>query len=127
MVNSGGGTADLTGVQCTPNTVHWTYDTYMLSKSTASQLVKVGGDKWFFIVADYVFGQQLERDAAQLRDRERRQSAGPRRLPVPRDHRFLLVSAAGKASGANVIGFASAGNDTVNGVKQAHEFGLKGP
>ena len=62
-VNTGAATADLTGSQCTPVTVHWSYDTYMLSRSTATQLVKLGGDKWFFITADYVFGQQLERDA----------------------------------------------------------------
>jgi branched-chain amino acid transport system substrate-binding protein len=124
MVNSGGGTADLTGVQCTPNTVHWTYDTYMLSKSTASQLVKVGGDKWFFIVADYVFGQQLERDAAHFVTVNGGKVLGRAAYPFPETTDFSSYLLQAKASGANVIGFASAGNDTVNGVKQAHEFGL---
>jgi branched-chain amino acid transport system substrate-binding protein len=124
MVNSGGGTADLTGTQCTPNTVHWTYDTYMLAKSTASQLVKVGGDKWFFIVADYVFGQQLERDAARFVLASGGKVLGRAAYPFPDTTDFSSYLVQAKASGANVIGFASAGNDTVNGVKQAHEFGL---
>src|SRR4051794_36146239 len=124
MVNSGGGTADLTGIQCTPNTVHWIYDTYMLSKSTASQLVRSGGDKWFFIVADYVFGQQLERDAAQFVVANGGKVLGRAPYPFPETTDFSSYLVQAKASGANVIGFASAGNDTVNGVKQAHEFGL---
>ncbi|GAC1488995.1 MAG: ABC transporter substrate-binding protein [Acetobacteraceae bacterium] len=124
MVNSGGGTADLTGTQCTPNTVHWTYDTYMLSRSTASQLVKAGGDKWFFIVADYVFGQQLERDAASFVVRSGGKVMGRAAYPFPSTTDFSSYLLQAQASGANVIGFASAGTDTVNGVKQAHEFGL---
>ena len=123
-LNSGGGTADLTGVQCTPNTVHWTYDTYMLSRSTATQLVKRGGDKWFFIVADYVFGQQLERDAAAFVRSSGGTVMGRAAYPFPDTTDFSSYLLQAQASGANVIGFASAGNDTVNGVKQAHEFGL---
>jgi len=123
-LNSGGGTADLTGVQCTPNTVHWTYDTYMLSRSTATQLVKRGGDKWFFIVADYVFGQQLERDAAAFVKSSGGTVMGRAAYPFPETTDFSSYLLQAQASGANVIGFASAGNDTVNGVKQAHEFGL---
>ncbi len=124
MVNSGGGTADLTGVACTPNTVHWTYDTFMLSRSTASQLVKAGGDKWFFITADYVFGQQLERDAARFVVASGGKVMGRAAYPFPETTDFSSYLLQAQASGANVIGFASAGNDTVNGVKQAHEFGL---
>ena len=60
FLNSGAATSDLTGAQCTPNTIHWTYDTYMLANSTAGAMVKAGGDSWYFITADYVFGQQLE-------------------------------------------------------------------
>ncbi len=123
-VNSGGGTADLTGTQCTPNTVHWTYDTYMLARSTASQLVKLGGDKWFFITADYVFGQQLERDAAAFVKSSGGTVVGRAAYPFPQTTDFSSYLLQAQASGANVIGFASAGNDTVNGVKQAHEFGL---
>ena len=123
-VNSGGGTADLTGVQCTPNTVHWTYDTYMLAKSTASQLVARGGTKWFFITADYVFGQQLERDAAAVVRASGGTVMGRAAYPFPGTTDFSSYLLQAQASGADVIGFASAGNDTVNGVKQAHEFGL---
>ena len=123
-LNSGGGTADLTGVQCTPNTVHWTYDTYMLARSTATQLVKRGGDKWFFIVADYVFGQQLERDAAAFVRSSGGTVMGRAAYPFPETTDFSSYLLQAQASGANVIGFACAGNDTVNGVKQAHEFGL---
>ncbi len=124
-VNSGGGTADLTGIQCTPNTVHWTYDTYMLSRSTASQLVKLGGRKWFFITADYVFGQQLERDAAAFVVANGGTVVGRAAYPFPDTTDFSSYLLQAQASGADVIGFASAGNDTVNGVKQAHEFGLQ--
>ena len=124
MVNSGGGTADLTGTQCTPNTVHWTYDTYMLSRSTATQLVKLGGDKWFFITADYVFGQQLERDCAAFVKASGGTVVGRAAYPFPDTTDFSSYILQAQASGANVIGFASAGNDTVNCVKQAHEFGL---
>ena len=123
-VNSGGGTADLTGIQCTPNTVHWTYDTYMLSRSTASQLVKLGGKKWFFITADYVFGQQLERDAAMFVKLNGGTVVGRAAYPFPETTDFSSYLLQAQAAGADVIGFASAGNDTVNGVKQAHEFGL---
>ena len=124
MVNSGGGTADLTGTQCTPNTVHWTYDTYMLARSTASQLVKLGGKKWFFITADYVFGQQLERDAAAFVRANGGAVLGRAAYPFPETTDFSSYLLQAQAAGADVIGFASAGNDTVNGVKQAHEFGL---
>jgi len=123
-VNSGGGTADLTGIQCTPNTVHWTYDTYMLSRSTASQLVKLGGKKWFFITADYVFGQQLERDASQFVKSNGGTVVGRAAYPFPSTTDFSSYLLQAQASGAEVIGFASAGSDTVNGVKQAYEFGL---
>ena len=124
MVNSGGGTADLTGTQCTPNTVHWTYDTYMLARSTATQLVRRGGTKWFFITADYVFGQQLERDAAAFVRASGGEVMGRAAYPFPETTDFSSYLLQAQASGANVIGFASAGTDTVNGVKQAHEFGL---
>ena len=123
-VNSGGGTADLTGSQCTPNTVHWTYDTYMLAKSTALPLVARGGKKWFFITADYVFGQQLERDASAVVRAAGGTVVGRAAYPFPDTTDFSSYLLQAQASGADVIGFASAGNDTVNGVKQAHEFGL---
>ena len=96
----------------------------MLSRSTASQVVKLGGNKWFFIVADYVFGQQLERDAAAFVRSSGGTVVGRAAYPFPETTDFSSYLLQAQASGANVIGFASAGNDTVNGVKQAHEFGL---
>lgn len=123
-LNSGAGTADLTGEQCTPNTIHWSYDTYMLARSTATQLAQRGGDKWYFVTADYVFGQQLERDAAKFVTASGGKVLGQSRYPFPTttDYSSFLLGA--QAAGANVIGFANAGGDTVNCVKQAHEFGL---
>ena len=123
-LNSGGGTADLTGVACTPNTIHWTYDTYMLSRSTATQLVKRGGDKWFFITADYVFGQQLQRDTARFVQEAGGKVLGSRTYPFPDTTDFSSLLLQAQSSGAKVLGLCNSGTDTVNCIKQAHEFGL---
>ena len=123
-MNSGGATADLTGVQCTPNTIHWTYDTYMLAHSTAGAMVKNGGDSWYFITADYVFGQQLERDSAAVVIGAGGKVLGTRRYPFPDTTDFSSFLVQAQASGAKVLGLANAGNDTINAVKQAAEFGL---
>ena len=123
-INTGAGTGDLTGQQCTPVTIHWSYDTYMLARSTASQVTKLGGDKWFFITADYVFGQQLARDAMRFAKEGGAQVLGERRYPFPATADFSALLLDGKASGANVIAFANAGVDTSNAIKQAHEFGM---
>ena len=124
FLNSGAATTDLTGAQCSPTTVHWTYDTYMLSHSTGGAMLAAGGDSWFFITADYVFGQQLERDTAALVTSGGGKVLGTRRYPFPdtTDFSSLLVQA--QASGAKVLGLANAGGDTINCIKQAHEFGL---
>jgi branched-chain amino acid transport system substrate-binding protein len=124
FLNSGAATTDLTGAQCSPTTVHWTYDTYMLSKSTGGALVAQGGDSWYFVTADYVFGQQLERDTSAFVKAAGGRVLGARRYPFPdtTDFSSLLVQA--QASGAKVLGLANAGGDTVNCVKQAVEFGL---
>jgi len=124
FLNSGAGTADLTGSQCTPNTIHWTYDTYMLSNAVGGAMVASGGDSWFFITADYVFGQQLDRDTSSVVQRMGGDVMGRRAYPFPdtRDFSSLLVQA--QASGAKVLGLANAGGDTINCIKQAHEFGL---
>jgi branched-chain amino acid transport system substrate-binding protein len=124
FLNSGAATTDLTGAQCSPTTVHWTYDTYMLSKSTGGALVAQGGDSWYFVTADYVFGQQLERDTSAFVKAAGGKVLGARRYPFPdtTDFSSLLVQA--QASGAKVLGLANAGGDTVNCVKQAVEFGL---
>ena len=123
-LNTGGGTGDLTGNQCTPVTVHWGYDTYMLAKSTATQVTKLGGSKWFFVTADYVFGQQLARDAIRFAKEAGATVLGEQRYPFPATTDFSSMLLAAQSSGANVIGFANAGTDTSNCVKQAHEFGL---
>ena len=124
MLNSGAATSDLTGAQCSPNTVHWTYDTYMLARSTGGAMVAAGGDTWFFITADYVFGQQLQRDTSAFVTAAGGKVLGSRLYPFPdtTDFSSLLVQA--QASGAKVLGLCNSGNDTVNCIKQAAEFGI---
>ncbi len=123
-INNGGGTGDLTGSQCTPVTIHWAYDTYMLSHSTATQVTKLGGTKWSFITADYVFGQQLARDAIRFAKEAGATVVGESRYAFPTTTDFSSFLLAAQGSGANVLGLANAGTDTSNCVKQAHEFGL---
>jgi len=123
-INSGAGTTELTGKQCTPNTIHWTYNTYMLAKSTGGAMVKAGGDTWFFITADYVFGHNL-RDATEKFVREAGGKVlgdAPYAFPGTTDFSSYLVQA--QASGAKVLGLANAGLDTENCMKQAQEFGV---
>jgi branched-chain amino acid transport system substrate-binding protein len=123
-VNTGAGTADLTGSQCTPVTIHWSYDTYMLAKSTATQITKLGGNKWYFITADYVFGQQLSRDGMRFAKEAGATVLGESRYPFPSTSDFSSYLLQAQSSGANVIGLGNAGTDTINCVKQLHEFGL---
>ncbi|WP_158742399.1 ABC transporter substrate-binding protein [Acidisphaera sp. L21] len=123
-INNGGGTGDLTGEQCTPVTLHWAYDTYMLAKSTATQVSKLGGNKWYFITADYVFGQQLSRDGIRFAKEAGSTVLGEQRYPFPATTDFSSQLLAAQSSGANVIGLGNAGTDTSNCVKQAHEFGM---
>ena len=91
---SGAAASDLTGPKCSPNTVHWTYDTWALANGTGKAMVKTGGDTWFFLTADYAFGKALERDTAEVVDGQRRQGARQRASSVPR-HGLLVVPAAG--------------------------------
>jgi branched-chain amino acid transport system substrate-binding protein len=123
-LNSGGGTSDLTGPQCSPNTVHWTYDTYMLARSTGGATVKEGGDTWFFITADYVFGQTLQRDAAGVVTKSGGKVLGSVAYPFPETTDFSTQLVRAQASGAKVLGLCMAGADTENCIKQAHEFGI---
>ncbi len=123
-LNSGAATTDLTGAQCSPNTVHWTYDTYMLAKSTGGAMVKSGGDSWYFITADYVFGQQLQRDTARFVQEAGGKVLGARTYPFPDTTDFSSLLLQAQASGAKVLGLCNSGTDTVNCIKQAHEFGL---
>ena len=124
MLNSGTGTSDLTGPQCSPNTIHWTYDTYMLGRSTGGSIVKQGGDTWFFITADYAFGQALERDTTQIITKMGAKVLGSIRYPFPETTDFSAMLVRAQASGAKVLGLANAGGDTQNCIKQAQEFGL---
>ncbi len=123
-LNSGTGTSDLTGPQCSPNTVHWTYDTWMLAKSTGGATVKQGGDTWFFITADYVFGQTLQRDTESIIKAAGAKVLGSVKYPFPETTDFSAMLLQAKASGAKVLGLCNAGADTQNCIKQAHEFGL---
>ena len=122
-LNSTAATADLTGAQCSPNTVHWTYDTWMLARSTGGAMVKAGGDTWFFVTADYAFGHALERDTTNFVTAQGGKVVGGVRAPLGNtDFSAFLVQA--QASRAKVIGLANAGADTVNAVKQVAEFGI---
>jgi branched-chain amino acid transport system substrate-binding protein len=124
FLNSGAATTDLTGAQCSPNTVHWTYDTYMLAKSTGGATVRSGGDSWYFITANYVFGQQLQRDTAKLVEASGGKVLGSTTYPFPETSDFSAALLQAQASGAKVLGLANSGADTINCIKQAHEFGL---
>ena len=117
-------TSDLTGRACTPNTVHWVFDTYMLARSTGGATVRAGGDSWFFITADYAFGHALERDTAEFVRAAGGRVLGGVRTPFPGTTDFSSFLVQAQASRAKVIGFANAGTDTVNCIKQAAEFGL---
>jgi branched-chain amino acid transport system substrate-binding protein len=122
-INSGGGSSDLTGVACSPNTVHWTYDTYALSNVAGKAMVKRGDDTWFFVTADYAFGQALERDAANVVKENGGKVLGDVRHPLnTSDFSSYLLQA--QASKAKVVALANAGGDTTNALKQASEFGL---
>src|SRR5215813_6140823 len=122
-INSGGGSSDITGVACSPNTVHYTYDTYALSNVAGKAMVKRGEDTWFFVTADYAFGMALERDAANVVKESGGKVLGDVRHPLnTSDFSSFLLQA--QASKAKVIGLANAGGDTTNALKQAAEFGI---
>jgi branched-chain amino acid transport system substrate-binding protein len=120
---SGAATSDLTGKACSPNTIHWTYDTWMLANGTGSAIVKTGGDSWFFLTADYAFGHALERDTEAAVTRGGGKVLGKVRHPFPgTDFSSFLLQA--QQSKAKIIGLANAGGDTINSIKQASEFGI---
>ena len=123
-LNSGAATSDLTGTQCSPNTVHWTYDTYMLAKSTGAAIVRNGGDSWFFITADYAFGHALERDTGNFVKAQGGRVVGGARYPFPATTDFSAFLVQAQSSRAKVLGLANASTDTVNCIKGAREFGL---
>ena len=123
MINTGAATSDLTNAQCSPNTIHWVYDTYMLANSTGQALVKAGGDTWYFLTADYAFGAALERDTTAVVVKSGGKVIGTVKHPLnSSDFSSFLLQA--QASKAKVIGMANAGGDTTNTIKQASEFGI---
>ena len=117
-------TSDLTGKACTPNMIHWVTDTYMASKSTSGALTRQGGDSWYFITANYAFGQALQRDASKFITDAGGKVLGANIYPFPETTDFSAALVQAQASGAKVIGLANSGLDTVNSIKQAHEFGV---
>jgi branched-chain amino acid transport system substrate-binding protein len=123
FIVSGAATADLTGKSCSPNTIHWTYDTWMLANGTGNAIVKTGGDTWFFLTADYAFGHALERDTEAVVLKTGGKVVGKVRVPLnTQDFSSYLLQA--QASKAKIIGLANAGGDTRNSIKQAAEFGI---
>lgn len=123
LLGSGPATSDLTSKACSPNTVHWTYDTYGLSNGTGTALTKAGGNKWFFVTANYAFGQAMERDTSEFVKAAGGEVLGSTKHPLNNsDFSSFLLQA--QSSGANVIGLANAGSDVINTIKQAAEFGI---
>ncbi|MEP7030368.1 MAG: ABC transporter substrate-binding protein [Pseudolabrys sp.] len=123
FIVSGAAASDITGAKCNANTVHWTYDTWMLANGTGTAFVKTGGDTWFFLTSDYAFGHALERDTAAAVEKAGGKVLGKVRHPLnSSDFSSFLLQAQG--SKAKVIGLANAGGDTINSIKQAAEFGI---
>jgi len=123
FIVSGAAASDLTGPKCNANTIHWTYDTWMLANGTGTAMVKTGGDTWFFLTADYAFGHALERDTAAAVEKNGGKVLGKVRHPLnTSDFSSFLLQA--QSSKAKVVGLANAGGDTINSIKQAAEFGI---
>jgi len=123
FLNSGAGSSDLTNAQCSPNTIHWTYDTYTLAHGTGTALTKAGGNSWYFLTADYAFGAALERDTKAAIEAAGGKVVGGVKHPLnTSDFSSFLLQA--QASKAKIIGLANAGSDLTNAIKQASEFGI---
>ncbi len=123
FIVSGAAASDITGPKCNANTVHWTYDTWMLANGTGTAIVKTGGDTWFFLTADYAFGHALERDTTAAVTKAGGKVLGQVRHPLnTSDFSSFLLQA--QSSKAKVIGLANAGGDTINSIKQGAEFGI---
>jgi len=123
FIVSGAAASDLTGPKCSANTIHWTYDTWMLANGTGKALVKTGGDTWFFLTADYAFGHALERDTMAAVEKNGGKVLGKVRHPLnTNDFSSFLLQA--QSSKAKIIGLANAGGDTINAIKAGAEFGI---
>ena len=122
-LNTGAASSDLTGPACSETGAHWVYDTYALAHVTGGAMVKAGGDSWYFLTADYAFGHALERDVSQVVTESGGKVLGAVRHPLStQDFSSFLLQA--QSSKAKVIGLANAGQDTINAIKQAGEFGI---
>jgi branched-chain amino acid transport system substrate-binding protein len=123
FIGSGPASSDLTGAKCNTNTVHWTYDTWMLANGTGKAIVKTGGDTWFFLTSDYAFGHALERDTMAAVEKAGGKVLGKVRHPInTNDFSSFLLQA--QTSKAKIIGLANAGGDTINSIKAGAEFGI---
>jgi branched-chain amino acid transport system substrate-binding protein len=123
-INSNAATSKLTGSACNAQTIHWTYDTYMLAHSTGGAMVAAGGKSWFFITANYAFGQLLRDQTSAVVKAAGGTVVGDVDYPFPQTTDFSSFLVQAQSSGAQVLGLANAGKDTVNSIKQAHQFGI---
>jgi branched-chain amino acid transport system substrate-binding protein len=123
-INSNAASSKLTGSACNANTIHWTYDTYMLAHSTGGAMVAAGGKSWFFITANYAFGQLLRDQTTKVIKDAGGTVVGDVDYPFPQTTDFSSFLVQAQSSGAQVLGLANAGKDTVNSIKQAHQFGI---
>ena len=123
MIVTDAASSDITGKSCSPYTAHWTYDTYANAHTVGSAIVKNGGDTWFFLTADYVFGHSVERDTGDVVKTAGGKVLGSVKHPLnTADFSSFLLQA--QASKAKIIGLANGGGDTINAIKQAGEFGI---
>jgi branched-chain amino acid transport system substrate-binding protein len=123
MIVTDAASSDITGKSCSPYTVHWTYDTYGNAHTVGSAIVRNGGDSWFFITADYLFGHSIERDTGDVVRAAGGKVLGSARHPLnTADFSSFLLQA--QASKAKIVGMANGGSDTINTIKQASEFGI---
>jgi len=123
MIATSTATSDLSGKACTPNSIHWVYDTYMEAKSTGGAMVKAGGDSWYFVYPNYAFGEAVQRDTARFVKEAGGKVMGAESYAFPETTDFSSAIVKAQASGAKVLGFCGAGADLINVVKQASEFG----
>jgi branched-chain amino acid transport system substrate-binding protein len=124
MIATSTATSDLSGKACTPNSIHWVYDTYMEAKSTGGAMVKAGGDSWYFVYPNYAFGEAVQRDTGRFVKEAGGKVIGSEPYPFPETTDFSSAIVKARASGAKILGFCGAGADLINVVKQAAEFGL---
>ena len=123
-LNASAATSELTGRACTPNSVHWSYDTWCFANTSGTALTRMGGDSWYFVTADYAFGHAIQRDTSRFIEAAGGRVAGSSAYPFPQTTDFSAFLLQARASRAKVLGLAMAGDDLVNCVKQAQEFGL---